>query len=241
MLEGERLVSAYVDAGGISETLVASESAIGRAGIRRLFEDSPARNRALLEDSLLERISQVVTASGVFAVIKTPGIKPLPGVLGDCLMLENVQDPGNLGSMLRTAVAAGLSCVLLSPGSVFAWSPKVVRAGMGAHFHLDIHEDVDLRAVIPRAKGEVIATLADATTALHACDLRGPVAWLFGNEGAGLSSGLAEASTRRLAIPMPGPAESLNVAAATAICLFEQVRQRATSRAEPASRPCGPI
>ncbi len=226
LLEGERLIGSYIESGGVPEMLAASESALKRDSLRRLFETSPAKARLVIDDALLDRISQVVTASGVFAVARAPAPSTLPDKLGDCLMLENIQDPGNLGSMLRTAAAANVRQILLSHGSVFAWAPKVVRAGMGAHFHLDIHENVDLAAAMRRATGEIVATLAHSDSVLHACDLRGPVAWLFGNEGAGLSPGMADAATRRLAIPMPGAAESLNVAAAAAICLFEQVRQR---------------
>lgn len=229
VLEGERLVGAYVDAGGVAEILAASEAAMQRDGLRYLFANAPAGVRVILDDALLERLSQVVTASGLFAVVRTPESSPLPEVLGDCLLLEGIQDPGNLGSMLRTAAAANVSRVLLSHGSVFAWSPKVVRAGMGAHFHLDIHEGIDLQAASRRAQGEILATVVQADCSLHACDLRGPIAWLFGNEAAGLSLPLAHIASRRVAIPMPGSAESLNVAAAAAICLFEQVRQRSAA------------
>ena len=144
-------------------------------------------------------------------------------------MLEDVQDPGNLGSILRSAAAAGVTEIYLSTGCVHAWSPRVLRAGMGAHFALQIHEGVDLAGLVANYPGKVFAAVRDAARSLYSVDLRGEVALLFGNEGAGLSAGLREAAQSQISIPMPGKAESLNVAAAAAVCLFERVRQRASS------------
>jgi len=112
---------------------------------------------------------------------------------------------------------------------VFAWSPKVIRAGMGAHFSLAIFEDIDLGEIARAFSGRIIATEPKAGASLYELDLEGPVAWLFGNEGAGLSESVGQLATHRVRIPMPGPAESLNVAAAVAICLFEQIRQRSAT------------
>jgi len=230
LLEGDHLVRAYRDSGGMAETIIASESAFARSEIRELVERAPARARYVLADRLLEPISQLVSASGLAAVIRTPARRPLPPALPGCVVLENIQDPGNLGSILRSAVAAAVTHVFLSPGSVFAWAPKVIRAGMGAHFFLSIHEDVEPGEILRAFKGTVVALEPRAAESLHALDLTGPVAWLLGNEGAGLSEGALRLAARRVRIPMPGPAESLNVAAAAAICLFEQVRQRSSAR-----------
>jgi TrmH family RNA methyltransferase len=150
----------------------------------------------------------------------------MPAQVGACIMLEDIQDPGNLGSLLRSAAAAGVEGVFLSKQSVHAWSPRVLRAGMGAHFMLRIYEQCDLAALIADFKGRVIATNQRADKALFDVDLAGDVAFLLGNEGAGLSSALLAAAHEVVAIPMPGHAESLNIAAAGAVCLFERVRQR---------------
>ena len=231
ILEGERLVRAYQETGGVPETILASESAFARPEIRTFLEETPARGRLVLADALLERISQLVSAAGVAAVVRTPRAGPVPPILSSCLLLENIQDPGNLGSILRTAVAAGIARVLLTRGSVFAWSPKVIRAGMGAHFSLSIFEDVDLGEIARAFSGRIIATEPKAGSSLYELDLRGPVAWLFGNEGSGLSPESRALATDHVHIPMPGPAESLNVAAAAAICLFEQIRQQGRAQA----------
>jgi TrmH family RNA methyltransferase len=229
LLEGEHLVRAYRESGGIAETLLASESALARPEIRSFFENVPAKSRLVLADGLLARVSQLVSSAGVAAVIRTPLPSPAPQSISTCLLLENIQDPGNLGSILRTAVAAGVSQVFLSKSSVFAWSPKVIRAGMGAHFFLSIFEGVDVDEFGRSFRGSVVAMEPRARASLYELDLRGPVAWVFGNEGAGLSEGARRLATHRVRIPMPGPAESLNVAAAAAICLFEQLRQRSVS------------
>jgi TrmH family RNA methyltransferase len=159
------------------------------------------------------------------AVVDTPRPAALPENPGPCVMLEDIQDPGNLGSILRSAAAAGVQEIYLSRHCVHAWSPRVLRAGMGAHFTLRIHEQVDLPRLVSGYGGTVLATARAAETPLYAEDLRGRVAFVFGNEGAGLSSELMRLARRIVSIPMPGDAESLNVAAAAAVCLFERVRQ----------------
>jgi TrmH family RNA methyltransferase len=132
--------------------------------------------------------------------------------------------------MLRSAAAAGVGQVLLSKRCVFAWSPKVLRAGQGAHFHLDLHEDVDLAAwaaAYVQDGGDVLAMVAAGGRSLYATALTGRLALAIGNEGAGLSPALAARASLAVTIPMPGGMESLNAAAAAAVCLFECVRQRA--------------
>src|SRR5437773_1227442 len=138
LLEGEHLVRAYQESGGVAETILASETALADPEVRRFFESVPARSRLALADGLLDRVSQLVSSAGVAAVIRTPQSGPVPQSVSDRLLLENIQDPGNLGAILRTAVAAGTPQVFLSREAVFAWSPKVIRAGMGAHFFLSI-------------------------------------------------------------------------------------------------------
>jgi TrmH family RNA methyltransferase len=143
------------------------------------------------------------------------------------LLLEGIQDPGNLGSILRSAAAAGCDAVFLSPACADAWSPKVMRAAMGGHFALHIYEQQNLPDIAKQFSGKVLATSLQAAHSLYDCDMAGAVALMVGNEGAGLTNNLLVCATERVSIPMPGKVESLNVAAATAICLFEAARQRA--------------
>lgn len=226
VLDGEHLIESYVQAGGRPAILAISESAQQASSTHALFESTQADEKWVLSDSLLRALSPVDTPVGLVGVISIPGNSAVPGSGHSCLLLQGIQDPGNVGTMLRTAAAAGITEILLSPGCAFAWSPKVMRAGQGAHFGLNILEDADLLAAARAFRGKVLATLPTAKTSLYDIDLRGPVAWLLGGEGAGLSQELAACATESVSIPMPGGTESLNVAAALAVCLFEQVRQR---------------
>ena len=137
-----------------------------------------------------------------------------------------MQDPGNVGTLLRSAAAAGVEHVLLSPTCAFAWSPKVLRAGQGAHFAVNIVEGVDLLAFVKSYAGTSVALCGEGGESLYALDLTGPLLFLVGNEGAGLSAEVEAAAGVRAAIPMPGRAESLNAGVAGSIALFEAVRQR---------------
>jgi TrmH family RNA methyltransferase len=225
ILDGIHLVQAYQGGVGVPEEVWISETGLENNEIKQLLKSIPSSRILLLSDGLFAQLSQVVTPTGIVAIVKTPRPRPVPAQLESCVLLEDLQDPGNLGSVLRTAAAAGVRHILLSKTSVHAWSPRVLRAGMGAHFMLDIHEQADLVAVAKGFKGQVIATRRGAAKSLYACDLAGNVALLFGNEGGGLSRSLRSAASMEVSIPMPGKVESLNVAAAVAVCLYERVRQ----------------
>ena len=185
-----------------------------------------ATEHVVLPDTLFSGLSEVKTTQGVLAVAPVPEPVPWPSAGETLVLLEDIQDPGNLGSIIRSTAAAGIAHVGLSAGCASAWSPKVVRAGMGAHFHVALHEGVDLGAIVGGLKIPVVATTPEAQADLYRADVSGPVAWLFGNEGNGLTEGMLEAANLRLRVPMAAASESLNVAATVAVCLFEQMRQR---------------
>ena len=226
VLDGAHLVAAYLGKVGVPQQLVASESGRAAPELAALFDRVPAAGRVLLSDGLFAKLSSVVTPTGIIGVVRTPRPDAALPRTGACVMLENLQDPGNLGSILRSTAAAGVAQVLLSRNSVHAWSPRVLRAGMGAHFSLQLYEGVDLVAAARGYQGRVIATSQRARATIFEIALGGDVALVFGNEGCGISPGLRGAAHAAVAIPMPGRSESLNVAAAAAICLFERVRQR---------------
>ena len=226
LLDGTHLIAAYRARGGVPEQLILSESGAANAEAARLAAGIAAQAVLLLADSLFGDIAQVATPTGIVALIRTPQPGPVPERIEQCVMLENIQDAGNLGSILRSTAAADISTVLLSPGCAFPWSPKVLRAGMGAHFSLDIYDNVDLLAAAGKLSGRLVCTGSHAEKSVYEADLRGPLAWAFGNEGAGLSAALIAVAAEQVRIPMAGGTESLNVAAAAAICLFEQVRQK---------------
>lgn len=225
LLDGTHLIAAYRASGGVPQQLVLSESGAANSEAAGLTAGASAQGVLVLADPLFADIAQVATPTGVVALIRTPDPGPLPSAIEHCVMLENIQDAGNLGSILRSTAAAGIATVLLSRGCAFAWSSKVLRAGMGAHFSLNIFDNIDLPAAVLRLSGRLICAGSHARKSIYEADLRGPLAWVFGNEGAGVSAQLSAAAAERLRIPMPGGTESLNVAAAAAICLFEQVRQ----------------
>lgn len=230
LLDGVHLVENWLTAVGEPRLLVVSESGCERAEIAALLRRvGGGANSVVLSDTLFARVSPVETPVGIMALIDIPPA-PAAGIgAGSCIVLDAIQDAGNLGTLLRTAAAAGVRDVLLGEGCAQAWSPRVLRAGMGAHLGLAIHEHAALAPMLADFAGDVVATSLDARESLYDLDLRRPVAWLFGNEGAGLSSEVAALATRRVRIPMPGATESLNVSAAAAVCLFEQVRQNVGS------------
>ena len=225
VLDGAHLVAAYREHVGMPEQVAVSRLGLQNPEIRALLDGMKGVDTVVLSDALFKTLSSVVTPTGVLAVVETPRLRPVPGEMGACVMLEDLQDPGNLGSILRTCAAAGIRHVLLSSGSVHAWSPRVLRAAMGAHFVLTLYEGVDLQAAARGYTGQCVATRQRSSRTVFETDLTGNVALLLGNEGAGLSAGLLSAADTVVSIPMPGTAESLNVAAAAAICLFERVRQ----------------
>lgn len=224
LLDGVHLVESALQAAITPQLLVVSESGATRTEVVHLRQKLSGVQTAMLTDGLFAEISPVETPSGVLALIETPHLQA-PSRPDFALLLEDVQDPGNLGTLLRSAAAAGVQVVWLSAGCADAWSPKVLRAGMGAHFVLAMEERVNLLEKTAGFPGVTVATSLAASRSLYELDLTGPVALLAGNEGAGLSGGLLAAANIQIRIPMPGRIESLNVAAATSICLFERVRQ----------------
>lgn len=230
VLEGEHLVAAYCARIGQPETLIVAESAQARPEVRSLLADLSAGRALIVADPAWSALGPVPASADVLAVVPTPRPERSPAA-DFCLLLEDVQDPGNAGSMLRSAAAAGVAQVFLSPGCAFAWSPKVLRAAQGAHFHLEIHEDVDLVAWARGYRGRVIATDVATGQSIYRTDLKRAIALAIGNEGNGISPALRAAADLTVTVPMPGRFESLNAAAAAAVCLFECVRQRSGGKA----------
>jgi len=225
LIEGVHLVQTYFDNREAPEQIVVSRSALDNHEICHLINNIKGTEKLILTDVLFRELSSLTAPEGIIAIVKTPAESPVPRESGPCVLLENIQDPGNLGSVLRSTAAAGIREVYLSKGCVHCWSPRVLRAGMGAHFMLSIHENVDLAHFIQKFPGRVVATTQRAAHSIFDTDLTGNVGLLFGNEGGGLSDAILAVAKFAACIPMPGKTESLNAAAAAAICLFERVRQ----------------
>jgi TrmH family RNA methyltransferase len=228
VLDGIHLVRAYLDALGPPHALAVAESALALSEVAGLLADCPPQTVNVLADKLMAEASALDSPAFVMATVATPEARTTPPD-ATVLVLEDVQDPGNVGSMLRSAAAAGITHVLLSRTSAFAWSPKVLRAAQGAHFLLNIVEGVDVVAYARSYCGRSLALVPHGVGVrrLYDVDMTGPTAIFIGNEGGGLSAELVAAATHGVTIPMPGKVESLNAAAAGAVCLFEMARQRA--------------
>ena len=221
IIEGGHLVQACLDAGTTIESLLIAKSA--EAKFEKLVErvDAPV----VLSDPVFNAIADAESPSGIAAVIVLPVSKPDLRTAPSCAFLEGIQDAGNVGTILRSAAAFGIGHAVLGPGCADAWSPKVLRAGMGAHFAVEVLE-AGLEEAIGRFGGKLCCTVARGGIALADADLSGRVGWLFGSEGQGVSAALAARADLKVSIPMPGGAESLNVAAAAAICFHEWSRRK---------------
>jgi len=200
----------------IAAPLVDRVEAAGAAGLKRIE----------LGAALYDAISPVEHGAGVLVEIGIPAVAEPLLQNEDAVYLDAVQDPGNVGTLLRTAAAAGVRRVVLGPGAAYAWSPKVMRAAMGAHFALRIGENCAIADVARDFRGTVLAADVGGDDLYAAEWGRGPTLWLFGSEGQGLGVEARAVAAKRLRIPLAPGVESLNVAAAAAVCLFEQVRRR---------------
>jgi RNA methyltransferase, TrmH family len=225
LLDGAHLIQACVDSGKHPLHLLVTATAVQDTEIASLLEKISSVPLTQLDDRLFAELSELKTPTGILALIEQPSPGHTVAQSRFALLLEDIQDPGNLGSMIRSAAAAGCDAVFLSRGCADAWSPRVLRGGMGGHFLLDIHESADLLAVVNEFRGKVYAAAPHAKNDLYGCDLHDIIAIAIGNEGAGLSKALLGIA-HQISIPMPGKVESLNAAAAAAVCLFEAARQR---------------
>jgi TrmH family RNA methyltransferase len=228
LLDGVHLCQAWLDLRGLPAHCVVSEDALANAEVAGIVGRVEAGRGLVtaLPDALFGAISQVEHGVNLVFVVETPAPQVPEALTASAVLLDGVQDPGNVGSILRSAAAAGIEQVWCSPGTAFCWSPKVLRAAMGAHFVLEIFENADLPALVRDARVPVLATSGYAADCLYDVDLAGPVAWILGHEGQGVSSELLDLASRRVAVPHAGQVESLNVAACAAVCFFEQLRQQ---------------
>ncbi|MYM39211.1 TrmH family RNA methyltransferase [Duganella qianjiadongensis] len=227
LLDGVHLCQSFLQLRGLPEQCIVSETALQHPEVMQIIGQLEAQHGHVLAlpDGLFKAVSQVEHGVGVMFSVATPERSVSAPLSRNAVLLDGVQDPGNMGSILRSAAAAGITEVYCSAGSAYCWSPKVLRAAMGAHFVLDIYENVDLVELVRGAGVSTLATSGYATQRLYDIDLRQPVAWLFGHEGQGVADDLLSMATHQVVIPHLGQVESLNVAACAAVCFFEQVRQ----------------
>jgi len=221
-LEGEQLCSALRQHGQRPAQAVVAESAWAQPALRALAQWAPRVMR--VPDALFDSLSALPSPARLGFVLPLP---PAPSIAPrlPSVVLDRVQDAGNVGSILRSAAAFGFGQVLALQGTAALWSPKVLRAAMGAHFGLRLVEGLqpfDLAALELPLVGTSLAS--DALLGL--APIPQPCAWLLGHEGQGVAPALLARCSQVLRIPQPGGEESLNVAAAAAVCLYESTRQQ---------------
>lgn len=226
ILDGVHLTREYLTKIGKPELCVVSEG-VRSAEVAEILVDCNSRIVRVVEipKSLFAKISPVVDGVGILFLIKIPEASDV-NPFTETLILENIQDPGNLGTILRSAAAFGIEQIICSTGTVSAWSPKVLRSGMGAHFELKIFEKCNLKDEISRLKMPIFATSLEADKSIYDENLNEPKAWIFGNEGAGVSEDIQKLATKKVKIPHSTKIESLNVAMAATVCLSESWRQK---------------
>jgi TrmH family RNA methyltransferase len=221
-IEGDHLLRAALQRGWTPSLVVLTEAALQDADLARLAEAAP---RALVVPAaLFKGLSGLESPAQIGAELALPAV-PAIDPRAASVVLDRLQDAGNVGAILRSAAAFGVRQVLALKGTAALWSPKVLRAGQGAHFGLRLVEGLvadDLAALqVP-----LIATSSHTAEVLHRAALPSPCAWVMGHEGQGVSAELMARCALTVGIPQPGGEESLNVAAAAAICLYESERRR---------------
>ena len=230
MIEGVHLVAAYLEQGSRPLALLVSASGLKRREVA-LLASRTAVEPVALSDSLFGRIADTEAPAGIAAEIEIPAHEARLGESPCCVFLDEIQDAGNVGAIVRSAAAFGVRDVVMGKGCADAWSPKALRAGMGGQFLLRIMEGKDLSEMVDRFGGTTVCAVAHGGRPVHALDLAGRLGWIFGSEGRGVNEALASKADYRATIPMASGAESLNVAAAAAICLYEARRRLSSADA----------
>ena len=219
-LEGDHLCRAFLQRGGVPLRALVSEAGWA-SPLRDLALAAPAVS--VLPGMLMDGISTLESPAPIgFVVPWTGAAKLRPDA--PTVVLDRLQDAGNVGTVLRSAAAFGFTQVVALKGTAGLWSPKVLRAGMGAHFGLSLVEGIEADALRPLTV-PLLATSSHAAQAIHEVALPWPCAWVLGHEGEGVSAALQARCRQSLRIPQPGGEESLNVGAAAAVCLYESARQ----------------
>jgi TrmH family RNA methyltransferase len=222
LIEGPHLLATALERSCKIVDVLATEEGVDKPEIARLILRTRL-NPVVVTDSVFRSIVEAETPQGVAAEIAIPQGRERSA--SRVVFLEGIQDPRNIGAILRTAAAFGVTKIVLDRECADAWSPKALRAGMGGHFALSIEVKGDLSAELNAFRGNLLCTVPQGGMPIEEADLTGPVGWIFGGEGRGLSEETLRQVPLRVTIPMTGGTESLNVAAAAAICLYETFRR----------------
>ena len=222
-MEGPRYIADAIATGAIPSLVARSESHAGNDD----WPEFPGVVPRILDDELFSSLSDTVASQGVLAVFPFPQVRIPPERNPFIVIADGIQDPGNLGTLIRSAAGAGATQVMTLPGTVDPWAPKTVRAAAAAHFLIPVStvSPAELSALLPRPCLLLAADAAGATS-YDACDLVGPIAVVVGSEGNGLSAATLVLDPLLISIPLISGLESLNAGVAGSIILFEASRQR---------------
>jgi TrmH family RNA methyltransferase len=226
VVEGVRLVEEAVNSNWKIQFVLFDESLSdrGKSQVERLTSSGVEVEQ--VSESLMKSLSETETPQGILAVLDY-SLLSIPQSLNFILIADQIRDPGNLGTLLRTAAATGVQVVLLSPETTDAFAPKVLRSGMGAHFRLPIHS-LTWEEIKKQTK-DMDVYIADMDgTSCWETDLRKPLALIIGGEAEGASVEARKLATQKISIPMSRNVESLNAGVAGSVLMFEVVRQRKT-------------
>lgn len=228
ILEGVHLCQDWLHHRGQPERAILDRQRLEHsAELQALLAGVDKHRVVTMDSSLLGAISSIARGQGVvFLVHHDVPVLPDP-ISHACLWLDRIQDPGNVGTLLRTAAAAGIKYAYLSQGCASAWSPRVLRSAQGAHFVMTLYEQVDLIQARQQLAIPLFTTaLGPDAVSLYDVPMPASCAWVFGNEGQGVDNTLLASADQRVYIPQDASVESLNVGVAAGICLFEQRRQQ---------------
>ncbi len=231
VIEGTHLLDSAIAIAYPIEQVLLSQTAMQSNEVitllKKLKNNNQAINIQVVDNKLYQNIRTLGTGIDIMAVLPI-NPKKLGTINSDCLILNDVQDSGNVGTLLRTAAAIGIQHIICSTGTAGVWSPKTLRAGMGAQFSLDIYENVQIDDIVLYVKTQMMATSSHTNNLIYSQNLSTPIAWIMGHEGQGVCPELLKLATP-IALPQPNGQESLNVAVAGSLCMYEMLRQRSYS------------
>lgn len=227
IIEGFRLVQEAFKAKVSIDYLIITEDALGK--MDEFFLDYISEDIKIykINENLFKELVSTENPQGILAVINM-NIMPLKANGNFYLLCDKVQDPGNLGTIIRTSHAAGVQGIIITKGTVDIYNEKTIRSTMGSIFYIPIHYDDDNLSLVKKLKDEgfnLVVTSLDTDKDFFEEDLRGKVILTVGNEGNGVTEQVLDLADTKVKIPMPGNAESLNVAIATSVIIYEKVRQ----------------
>ncbi|RPJ21286.1 MAG: RNA methyltransferase [Chloroflexi bacterium] len=227
VVEGVRLIEEAANLNWLFRFVLYDESLNERGKSQIESLTSRGTDVEMISESLMKSLSETETPQGILAVLEFANL-PIPDSTNFILIPDQIRDPGNLGTLLRSAAAAGVQAVLIPPETTDAFAPKVVRSGMGAHFRLPTHA-MTWEEIEAKVKGLQVYLADMDGTSCWETDLRQPLALIIGGEAEGASEEARKLATQKISIPMQGSVESLNAGVAGSVLMFEVMRQRSVS------------